>query len=157
MSAFRRAYGAGVVHLLAHGAGFALAVYALSQIIGGGSIGNFAVWFVGAAVLHDLVFFPLYTVLDHLTHHGVRRRARARWAHAINYVRVPGLISGLLLLIYFPLILGLPDHTYFRTTGHHLQGYARNWLLITAALFASSAVVYLVRSRDRRAGRRSVQ
>ena len=62
-----------------------------------------------------------------------------------NHVRAPALISGLLLLIYFPLILGPGDAAYFSATGHHPSGYLRNWLLITAALFAGSGVVYLIR------------
>ena len=49
----------------------------------------------------------------------------------INHIRAPALISGLLLLVYFPLILGAAPDEYLRATGHHLHGYARNWLLIS--------------------------
>jgi hypothetical protein len=68
----------------------------------------------------------------------------------INYVRAPALISGLLLLVYFPLIFGTAENTYFGATGHHLHGYARNWLLITAALFTGSALLYALRLRRTR-------
>jgi fumarate reductase subunit D len=146
MRFFKRRYGASPLHLLAHATAFVIAAYALAQIFRGGKVANFLAWFVGAAVLHDLVFFPLYTGLDRLAHHGTRR-LRRREVPMINYLRVPALISGLLLLIYFPLIFDLADRTYFRASGHHVEGYARNWLLITAALFTGSAVLYAIRLR----------
>ncbi len=147
-----RRYGATPLHLLGHLAAFAVAAFALAQIVRGGRVVNFAVWFGGAALLHDVVFLPLYSLLD-----GIAGRA-ARHPHlrhrlsvpVVNHVRVPALISGLLLLVYFPEILGISDRTYFGATGHHLEGYVRNWLLITAALFAGSAVVYAIRLRRRR-------
>lgn len=151
-----RRYGAGPLHLIAHVAAFAIAGYALAQILNGGSIVNFIGWFAGAAVLHDIVFLPLYSVLDRLAGHGIRARVSERHAPVINHLRAPALISGLLLLVYFPLILGSADHNYFRASGHHVAGYARNWLLITAALFAGSAVIYAIRvNRHKRAQRAS--
>jgi hypothetical protein len=147
MSLLRRHYGAGPLHLIAHVAAFAIAAYGLAQIIRGGSVVNFIVWFVGAALLHDFVFLPLYSALDRLAHHRTRGRRLARTVPVINYLRVPALISGLLLLVYFPEILGLAERRYFRSTGHHLDGYARNWLLITAALITGSAVLYALRLR----------
>jgi uncharacterized membrane protein len=132
-----RLYGANPLHLAAHLAVFGVSAYAIAQILEGGFVENFLIWFAGAALLHDLVFLPLYTVLD-----GVASRARRP---AINYLRVPALISGVLLLVYFPLILVRADGNYVRSTGHHVEHYVRNWLLITAALFAGSALVYLVR------------
>jgi hypothetical protein len=156
MSMFVRRYGASPLHLLAHLAAFAIAAYALAQIIDGGAAVNFAVWFAGAALLHDLVFLPLYSVLDRVAH-GWARRAhrlappalRRRDVRLVNHVRAPALISGLLLLVYFPLILGPAGKTHLHATGHHLHGYLRNWLLITAGLFAGSALVYAIRVRVR--------
>jgi hypothetical protein len=58
---------------------------------------------------------------------------------------VPALISGLLLLIYLPLISGAADHGYFLRSGHHIEGYLRNWLLISASLFLGSALIYALR------------
>jgi hypothetical protein len=130
--------------LLVHAAAFGVAGYALAQIIRGGSVVSFAVWFAGAAVLHDLVLLPLYSLLDRLARPALRRRPTLR-VPLVNHVRVPALISGLLLLVYFPSILGLSDANYFADTGHHLEGYARNWLEITAVLFAASALVYAIR------------
>jgi hypothetical protein len=156
MALFRRRYGSTPLHLLAHLAAFALAAYALAQIIGGGAPINFIAWFVGAALLHDIVFLPLYSVLDRIAHRGarglhVRAPAFVRDARVplVNHIRAPALISGLLLLVYFPLILGPAGSQYLKATGHHLDGYLRNWLLITAALFLGSALVYAVRVRRR--------
>lgn len=146
---FRRRYGATPLHLLGHLAAFAIAAYALAQVLGGSAPVNFAVWFLSAALLHDIVFLPLYSVLDRIAHHGTRRAGgtAAGGVPLINHVRAPALISGLLLLVYFPLILGAAGTGYVAATGHHLHGYLRNWLLITAALFAGSAVVYAIRVR----------
>ncbi len=156
MAVFRQRYGATPLHLLAHLAAFAICAYALAQIVDGGAVVNFVVWFGGAAVLHDIVFLPLYSVLDRVANRSARRvhlAAPPALRHAdvpvINYLRAPALISGLLLIVYFPLILGFAGDEYFKATGHHLHGYVRNWLLITAALFAASALLYAIRVRMR--------
>jgi hypothetical protein len=135
---------AGFLPLLVHAAALALAGYALAQIIRGGSVVDFAAWFAGAAVLHDLVLLPSYSLVDRLAHAPSRRWAARRVA-VINHVRVPALISGVLLLVYFPLIFGLSDRNYFAATGHHLSGYARDWAEITAVLCAGSALLYAIR------------
>jgi hypothetical protein len=155
-SAFARRYGATPLHLLGHLAAFAICAYALTQIIDGGAVVNFVVWFGGAALLHDVVFLPLYSILDRVAHGWTRRLHAAAPAPirdpavpVVNYVRAPALISGVLLLVYFPLIFGPGQTEYVRATGHHLHGYARNWVLITASLFAASALLYAIRVRLR--------
>jgi hypothetical protein len=151
---FRRRYGASPLHLLGHLAAFAIAAYALAEVVDGGAWVNFVVWFGGAAVLHDIVFLPLYSGLDRVAlgwarrvHPASPRALRHPAVPVINYVRVPALISGLLLLVYFPLIFGPAASTYLGATGHHLHGYARNWLLVSAVLFLGSAVAYAFRLR----------
>ena len=139
-------YRASPVHLLVHAAAFAVAGYALAQILSGRFVENFAIWFVGAALLHDLVLLPLYSLADWLA----RRRLGPP---LLNHVRVPTLLSGLLLFVYFPLILVKADRNYVSSTGHHVEGYARNWLLLTAGFFAVSALVYAVRLIRHRASR----
>jgi hypothetical protein len=130
--------------LLVHAAVFAVAGYALSQILRGGSAVNFIAWFVGAVLLHDLVILPLYSALDRTARQ--RRRSRPEWrVRLTNHVRVPAVISGILLLVYFPPIVGLTDRNYLAASGHHPTGYGRNWLLITVALFIGSGLVYAVR------------
>lgn len=154
MTLFKRRYGAGLLHLLGHVAAFGLAGFALAQIVSGGAWVNFVAWFGGAAILHDLVLLPVYSALDriHLRLHkpapvlgGKHSPPPRPPVPVINHVRVPALISSLLLLVYFPLILGTAPRTYLAATGHHLHGYLRNWLLITAGLFAASAAVYGLR------------
>jgi hypothetical protein len=141
---FKRRYGASPLHVVGHLAVFGIAAFALAQIVNGGAWINFVVWFGGAALLHDIVFLPFYSLLDRfqLSFH---RRLPDRRVPIINHIRAPALISGMLLLVYFPLILGAAGPEYHKATGHHLQGYLRNWLLITAVLFLGSAVVYGVR------------
>jgi hypothetical protein len=134
----RGLYRASPIHLLVHLAAFAIAGYALAQILSGRFVENFLIWFLGAALLHDLVFVPLYSLADWLARRGLR-------PPPLNYVRVPTLLSGLLLLVYFPLILVKADRSYVNATGHHVEHYARNWLLLTAGLFVASALVYLAR------------
>ena len=64
---------------------------------------------------------------------------------AINYVRVPALISGLLLLVFLPAIANKGEPSFNRVSGLTYDGYFARWLLITAALFAISGAAYLVR------------
>ena len=142
---FKKRYGANPVHLIVHVIGLAIAAYAVVQLLGEKRWVNFAAWFLAAAVLHDLVLLPVYTALDHVFRARLLSRSAAHRVPIVNHVRAPALISGLLLLVYFPLILGPAGPGYFSATGHHPSGYLRNWLLITIALFAGSAAVYAVR------------
>lgn len=150
----RTRYGAGPLHLIGHVAMLAVAAFAFAQIFGGGDTLQLLEWFVGFALLHDLVLVPLYTGVDRLLagRLGGARGRRRRAVPVINHVRSPALISGLLLLVYAPLISGVGDATYFFSSGHHVSGYLRNWVLISLCLFLISGVAYLVRIwRARRA------
>ena len=152
MGGFRRLYGSGPLHLLAHLGVFFIAGWSIDQILGGGSIVNWIAWFLGAALLHDLVLLPLYSLVDRgLARNGgnpvARAARRRRW---LNYIRVPAALAGILLLVYFPVILGYSATNYRNDTGHALTGYTRNWLLITAGLFVGSGLVYVVRMMRRR-------
>ena len=164
MAGFRRLYGAHPLHLLGHAGLFFVAGWAVTQIVGGGFVINWLAWFLGAALLHDLVLLPLYSVLDRALMHvaGAHGDARSgvpsgdpvaagdRPRGWVNHVRAPAIIAGILLLVYFPLILGYSSRNYRDDTGHALAGYTRNWLLITAGLFVCSALVYGVRVIRRR-------
>ncbi|GGV13730.1 lipoprotein [Streptomyces litmocidini] len=145
-TAFRRRYGASPLHLLLVLASFALAAYAGVRLLEGDTLGV-ALWFVGAALLHDLVLLPLYSVTDRAAQLLFRGRTGAGEGPpgpSVNYVRVPGFVSGLLLLVWWPLILSRVGH-YTAATGLPADGFLERWLLITAALFAASAAVFLVR------------
>jgi hypothetical protein len=146
---FHRHYGASPLHLIGHLAAFVVAAWAIGQILGGGAIVNWIAWFVGAALLHDFVALPVYSSLDRVLSAAGRREPRRFRAPVGNHLRAPAVISGILLIVYFPLILGLSSSNYHNDTGHRLAGYTRNWLLITAGLFLVSALIYVIRAAPR--------
>jgi hypothetical protein len=102
---------------------FALAGYAGVRLLSGDRLGV-TLWFVGAAVLHDLVFLPLYATVDRAVTGvlgAVGRRERTL------YVRVPAALSGLLLLVWFPLISGRVADRYESATGLSADGFLARW------------------------------
>ncbi|MFE6049433.1 hypothetical protein ACFQ6N_01600 [Kitasatospora sp. NPDC056446] len=153
---FRERYGASPLHLLLLVCSFALALYAGIRLLKGDPLGV-AIWFVGAALLHDLVLLPLYTLTDRAAQAltGVRR-ASAGGAHrmpAVNYLRVPAFLSLLLLVVWYPLILRrVPG--YHAATGLDPAVFLGRWLLLTAAFFAVSALCLLAATARRRRSER---
>ncbi|MDJ0394814.1 hypothetical protein QMK17_15935 [Rhodococcus sp. G-MC3] len=144
MTTFRKLYGAGPLHLLA--VAFCLAV-GLSVVfsIGFPALWNqavwwqsIAVWFVGAALLHDLVLFPLYSLVDRGLAVGL-----GRW---VNAVRIPALGAGLSLLLFFPGIISQGSVSYESATGLTQQPFAVRWLLLVVALFVASGLFYAARA-----------
>ncbi|RSS46306.1 hypothetical protein EF912_27630 [Streptomyces sp. WAC07061] len=150
-SPFRDRYGDSPLHLLLVLASFALACYAGLRLLEGDALGV-ALWFVGAALVHDLVLLPLYAVADlavqRLLGRGAGPGARPPRA-GVNHVRVPAFVSGVLLLVYWPLVLGEVGH-YTAATGLPSDVFLGRWLLITACLFAASAAVLAGRLWARR-------
>ncbi|RNG21689.1 hypothetical protein [Streptomyces botrytidirepellens] len=152
-SVFRRRYGDSPPHLLLLLGSFALTAYAGVRLLRGDWLG-IVLWFVGAAVLHDLVLLPLYGLADRAL-----RRAVPAPASYVTFVRVPAFVSGLLLLVWFPLIAGTQRSRYERAAGLSADVFLPRWLLITAGLFAVSALwlsvraaVWRARARRRDAG-----
>lgn len=145
----RRLYGEGPLHLLLLAATFCLAGYAGVRLLDGDTVGVL-LWFAGSAVLHDLVLLPVYAGADR----ALRAALGPRQA-LVNFVRVPAFLSGLLLLIWFPLITRRTERRYEAAAGTSPDVYFGNWLLITGALFALSALWLLVRALRSRTGRRS--
>jgi len=144
---FRRYYGAGPLHLLALIACFGLSGYIVDDMYRAAHGQRILVWFIGAVVGHDLVLFPLYALADRSAGWvGARTRAThlppVPW---INYVRVPVVISVLLLAISFPLVLDLSNRTYKGATGLTVAPFQGRYLLIVGVLFATSAVLYALR------------
>jgi hypothetical protein len=146
---FRHRYGASPLHLAGHLLVFAVAAFAIDRIAAGSSLAKLIALYVGFAIAHDLIFLPAYSGLDRVLRVTLARLSvrRSVTVPAINHVRAPALISGVLLIIYAPLISGKADDGYFQATGHHLEGYLRNWLLISAVLFLASGVIYALRVR----------
>ncbi len=150
MRRFRYEYGASPVHLLVALTAFVVSAWALAQALDLlSSPGRFLIWFLGAIVLHDLVFYPLLSLLG-LGTAGVicrgDRPSRLRIA-ALNHLRVPALLSGLMLLVWYPLILSKRAAGFERTTGMSTEVYLDRWLVLTAVLFLASALVLAVRAR----------
>lgn len=153
-------YGAGPVHLLAMALSFALIGYVITlagpdTLFDTGSWWqSIAVWFLGAALAHDLVLLPLYSLADRALASGLRairgtRRARPSTQPAavpvLNYLRLPLLGTGLTFLLFFPGIIEQGADTYLAATGQTQEPFLSRWLLLVAAMFALSAIAYAVR------------
>ena len=153
-------YGARPLHLLALLAAFALTGYALRAVVAAHQWRGFALWFVVAIIGHDLLLFPLYSLADLSV-----RRLLPGWAvggapaspgaatdgrplvPVINYIRVPAGLALLLLLVWFPLILGLSAATYHRASGLGTDSYLWRWLAVTGVTFGLSAASYALALR----------
>lgn len=135
-------------------ASFALTGYAGIRMLQDHVLGV-VVWFVAAAVLHDLVLLPLYSLADRVAQRPAgstpgRPGATGGVPPWINHVRIPALLSGLLLLLFFPLILELVGH-YHAYSALPAGVFWENWLLLTAGFFAASALLFALRTpRHRR-------
>ena len=144
MSRLLRWYGASPLHLLAMIGSFALAGYAAAELLRHNPVG-ILVWFVAAVIGHDLLLMPLYTLADRsataVFRHRPLKLPAGPW---INYLRVPAVLSGVLLLIWFPLIFRLPTRFPASTT-LPLNPYLWHWLAVTGALFLLSATALALR------------
>jgi hypothetical protein len=135
VSTFRRQFGSGPVHLLAHLLLLPLALWAILQVADTRNVGNVVLWFVAGLVLHDLVVLPLYAALDR-----VATRARLRGVRVINYVRFPVVVSATLFLAFVGLITQEGSSTLEFVSGIEPEGYTERYLLAVAAVFAISAL-----------------
>jgi hypothetical protein len=148
---FPRWYGASPLHLLALLGCFALAGYAVAELLPNNFIG-IPVWLAGAVIGHDLILMPLYTLADRSAMAVFRHRKPSLPAGPwINYLRVPAALSGLLLLIWFPLILRLPTR-FPDTTTLSLDPYLWHWVAVTGGLFLLSAGALALRLRTSHRG-----
>ncbi|MFI6784861.1 hypothetical protein [Micromonospora sp. NPDC050276] len=164
---FQAAYGSSLQHLVVMIACFSLTGWVALRLSEEATAGRMLLWFVGAAVAHDLILFPIYASADRLlrgalrhsgpadgdglppaVHHRMPARAGQpplRRPSPLNHIRVPALAAGLLFLVYLPGILRQGRETYLAATGQNQQPYLARWLAITATLFLVSGVWYLVR------------
>jgi peroxiredoxin len=128
---------------------FALAGYAAAELLPVNPVG-ILVWLVAAVIGHDLLLMPLYTLADRsvlaVFRHRPLKLPAGPW---INYLRVPVVLSGLLLLIWFPLILRKPGR-FTASTTLPLNPYLWHWLAVTGALFLLSATTLALRLRAAR-------
>ncbi len=151
MSIFRsRLYGAAPWHLLALLGCFAVSAYVLSRLWENPTLPRIVLWFVGTAAVWDLVLSPLIALADRLLR---PLRSQPSRLGLLNYVRVPALLSGLLFVVWAPVILQRSEPTFRLKAGLNQDPYLERWLAISVGLFALSALVYAVRLvRAARAG-----
>jgi hypothetical protein len=146
MGWLRRRYGAGPLHLLSLIACFALAGYAVSRIREEGGVVTIGLWFAASVIGHDLVLWPLYALADRRAVRLARRHpGRLPAVPWTNHLRVPVIMSVVLLGISLPLVLRVSAGKYFAESGVSESPYLGHWLLITGGLFAGSAVIYAIR------------
>ena len=129
------------MRLLAYLALLPLCAWALLELLESRAAERIAVWLVACVVVHDLVVFPLYSGADR----GLLRIAGG----AINYVRIPAALSVLMLVVFWGTISGSGERAYRAVSGQEFDGYATRWLLVSAALFGGSALLYLLRRGSR--------
>ena len=132
----RRWYGSSPLHLLVVLGALGLAGAAALPLLRNDGAAKIGLWFLGAVLVHDLVLFPLYALADR----ALPRRGR-------NHVRVPALLSGLLLLMFWPIITQHSEGSYSFASGLDQDVYLGRWLAITVALFGVSGLLFLVRRR----------
>lgn len=140
-------YGSGPLHLLVLIGCFGLAAFAGVRLWGAQPVGV-TIWLLVAVVGHDLVLFPLYTLADRSARDVLRHRrppssAAVPW---INHVRVPVVISLVLLMVYFPVILRLSPF-FESVTSYTMEVYVARYAGIVGALFLGSGVLYALRLR----------
>lgn len=150
---FRRFYGSHPLHMLTMAAAFALLGYIV--ITAGPETlwtpqgtwwHSITLWLCAAFVAHDFVLFPIYALADRLLSIPGRARHRLEPPVAVrNYLRMPALGSGLLLLLFFPGIIRQGAPLYVADTGLTQHPFLGRWLLLTAAMFATSALAYATR------------
>ena len=169
MSRLRRFYGAQPLHLLATVVSFAIVAAGVAGWFQAGSDSRgIIIWALGSVIAFEWILLPLAWVLDRIalgprtprTPRTPRPLGAPRPAGASRtlpgpanraYVRVPALLSALLLIVFAPLIFRAETPDFEATSGIAPPDYLARWLLATAAMFVISAVAYalsLRRSRD---------
>ena len=150
---FVQLYGAKPWHLLSLLACFAVTGYAVSRLFGdSAALIRIAIWFVGAAVVWDLVVGPALALGDSALR-PVTRRVRVRGVSPLNYVRFPALLSLLLLMMWTPLIFQRSEQIYQKKSGLLQDPYLERWAAVAGVLLLLGAVAFAVSVL--RAGRRS--
>jgi hypothetical protein len=151
--ALLRWYGASWWQLAVLLGCYALTAYVLTRLVREtSSLLQIVLWFVGAAVVWDLVLGPLLALADR----GARtllHRVRVGGVSPLNFVRFPALLSLLLLAVFAPLVLQRSEQRYQAKTDLTNDPYLERWVAVTVALFALSALSYALsvrRARRRR-------
>lgn len=133
-------HSARTAHLFLLLACLALAAYGASFLLGDPSAPAILAWFLGAAVAHDLVLFPLSALADRLL-----TRLPGSRVPLVNHVRLPLLGAGLTFVMFLPGILRQAEPTHLAATGLGQQPYLARWLWLVLTMFLLSAAIYLIR------------
>ncbi len=162
----RNFYGEHPLHLIVLLGCFALTGYVAAHVATYALWPQILIWFLGAVVAHDFVLFPVYALIDRsaISLLGLLRKHRRDGitprVPVVNYLRIPALGTGLTLVLFLPGIIRQGEPTYSLATGQTQEPYFYRWLLLCAAMFLLSAVVYTIRlyvaSAPVRAGLRGV-
>ena len=147
----KKRYGASPLHLIGHLTLLGIAAYALSRAFQprfAPEPVNLLAWLVGGALLHDLVLLPAYSALDAAT-------IRTLGPPLLNHVRVPFVLSAVVFLVYAPRILDRQPRNVFNALGIEPPDYFARWLLLTAALFSGSALLYGIKAARAARARRT--
>ncbi len=155
MTRLRRFYGAQPLHLLATIVSFAIVAAGVAGWFQAGSDPRgILLWLLGSSIAFEVILWPLAWLLDRIAL-GSRPRdrdpqPRPRFGPRNRaYVRVPALLSALLLIVFAPLIFQA-DTPYFQAvTGLQPPDYLARWLLATAAMFVISALACALSLRRR--------
>lgn len=144
MNALRKVYGSGLFHFVAVVVCFAVSGYAILRLADSAKPVLIGLWFLGALLAHDFLLYPVYALLDRAVAkgQGLGGTDRASW---INFVRVPVLLTGLVFLVWFPLILGVNAKTYRAASGLGTGRFLGRFLAFAAAVFLVSAALYCLR------------
>lgn len=155
-----RLYGDHLFHFIVVVAALAVGAYTVS-VLGVRNLFNptvwwqsIAVWFAVAVIGHDLILFPLYTLADRLlprprgprAHCDGGPRSPSRRIPLTNYLRMPTMAAGLLLVMFLPGIIKQGAPTYHAATGLTQAPYLSRWLLLTATFYLASAIWYAVKT-----------
>lgn len=124
-------------------ASFAVTAYAAVRLHDGRQVIGLVLWFAGAALLHDLALLPLYSLADRTLQRVLRRGVAP--SPPVNHVRVPVFLSGMLLLVWYPLVLRRAP-LYEPYSALEIEVFLPRWLLLTAAFFAASALALVLRT-----------
>jgi hypothetical protein len=156
-SRFRSRYGAGPLHLFLMLGALALAVYAvlelgLADLVDPDSWWqSVAVWFLAAALAHDLLVVPVYAIVDRLITTSAGRVEPPRRPRFVNHLRVPLLASALTFVVFVPGIVQQGTDAHLRATGLTQDPYLGRWLVLSASFFLVSLLWFLVRQAVLRA------
>ena len=151
MAAFRRLYGASPLHLLAVLASLAIAGYGFFMIFQSPAPESTLLFFGLAIVAHDMIAFPLYSTLNLVAGRTAQaaepQDVAAVGVPAINYLRVPFILSAISFVMFFPLVLGLSSDRYEAGTGLDPGVFLGRWLGLCAVAFTVSALLYALKLR----------